>query len=183
MRPGEDAVSRLQAVGLAPADIGHVALSHLHIDHAGGVAFFPDAVFYAQRRELEFGYRPPVYQRRFYIREDFDHPVSWRQLEGECDLFGDGRVVLFPTPGHSAGHQSMLVNLDGGAIILVADAAYSSHNLEQRALPAILWNPDVMVQSWERLEALRDRHRARLLFTHDLQWRSNTRLGPEQWYE
>jgi N-acyl homoserine lactone hydrolase len=182
MREGEDVVSKLATIGLAPADIRHVALSHMHIDHAGGVSLFGDATFHVQGSELDFAFDPPVYQRGFYVREDFDHDVHWNRLEGDTDLFGDGRIVLFPTPGHSGGHQSMLVRLDGGAVILVADAAYSAYNLEGRVLPAILWSPDHMVSSWERIEQMRDEHGAQLIYTHDLTWQESTRLGPEAWY-
>jgi glyoxylase-like metal-dependent hydrolase (beta-lactamase superfamily II) len=182
VREGEDMLSRLASIGLDAADVEHVALSHLHIDHAGGVGFLPNATFYVQRRELQAAFEPPVYQREFYVREDFDHPVRWMQLSGEHDVFGDQRVVLFPTPGHSIGHQSMLVRLDGGAVILVADAAYSPRNLAERRLPAIVWCPDAMVASWERIEAVRDREDAELIFTHDLEWRERTRLAPEAWY-
>jgi glyoxylase-like metal-dependent hydrolase (beta-lactamase superfamily II) len=182
VREGEDLLSRLASIGLAPEDVEHVALSHLHLDHAGGVGLLGGATFYVQRAELQAAFWPPVYQRAFYVREDFDHPVRWRELNGEHDLFGDGRIVLFPTPGHSVGHQSMLVRLDGGAVILVADAAYSPRNLHERRLPAIVWSPDAMVDSWERIEAIRDREDAELIYTHDLGWREGTRLAPEAWY-
>jgi N-acyl homoserine lactone hydrolase len=179
---GDDLLGRLASIGLAPEDVEHVALSHLHIDHAGGVGHLANATFYVQRRELQAAFWPPVYQRDFYVREDFDHPVRWKELSGEHDIFGDGRIVLFPTPGHSVGHQSMLVRLDGGAVILVADAAYSPRNLHERRLPAIVWSPDEMVDSWERIEAVRDQEDAELIFTHDLDWRDRTRLAPEAWY-
>jgi N-acyl homoserine lactone hydrolase len=183
MRPGEDVVSRLASVGVDAADVRHVALSHLHVDHAGGVEFFPNATFHVQRRELRAAHWPAVYQRDFYLRGDFDFPeYDWHELDGDHDLFGDGRVLLFATPGHSEGHQSMLVRLDGGAVILVADAAYSPRNLDERRLPGILWSPDAMVASWERIEQLRDAEGARLIFTHDLDWETSTRLGPEAWY-
>jgi glyoxylase-like metal-dependent hydrolase (beta-lactamase superfamily II) len=183
MEESDGVVAQLATVGLEPRDVEHVAHSHLHYDHAGGIEFFPHASFYVQRRELQFAHWPPVYQRELYVRADFDHAVRWVELTGEHDIFGDGRVVLVPTPGHSAGHQSLLVRLDGTTVILLADAAYSPRNLELRALPGIVWSPDAMVDSWERLERLRDRHDAELLFTHDLDWREKTRVAPDQWYE
>ncbi len=183
MQRGDDAVSKLSTLGLTPNDIDHVVLSHLHYDHAGCIEFFPNAAFYAQHTELSFAHWPAVYQRAIYIKADFDHPVRWRELTGEYDFFGDGRIVLFPTPGHTPGHQSMLVQLDSHAIILVADAAYLPKNIEERVLPAICWSPDAMVSSWERIEELQRRHNAELIFTHDLGFREKTRLAPERWYE
>jgi glyoxylase-like metal-dependent hydrolase (beta-lactamase superfamily II) len=184
MQEGDDVVSQLARAGVSPPDVGHVALSHLHYDHAGGIEFFPHAQFYAQRRELEFAHWPPVYQREIYVRADFDHPVAWNELDGEFDIFGDGRVVLFPTPGHTAGHQSLLVHLDGDqTMILVADAAYLPRNIELNVLPGIVWSPDAMVASWERIRALKRRHDAQLVFTHDLAWPDTTKVAPEGWYE
>ena len=184
MKEGDDVVGQLAVAGLDTGEVHHVALSHLHYDHAGGIEFFPTAQFYAQRRELEFAHWPPVYQREIYVPADFDHPVTWNELEGEYDIFGDRRVVLFPTPGHTAGHQSLLVRLDETrAVILVADAAYLPRNIELNVLPAIVWSPDAMVASWRRIRLLQRRHNAELLFTHDLDWPKRTKVAPEKWYE
>jgi N-acyl homoserine lactone hydrolase len=183
MKPGDDVVSQLALIDVRPEQITHVVHSHLHYDHSGGVEFFPDAEFYIQRRELEFARNPPVYQRDIYIPDDFEHPVSWREIDGDHDIFGDGKLVLFPTPGHTAGHQSMLVGLDSGPIILVGDAAYLRRNIEERVLPAIVWSPDAMVSSWERLEAMAESTGAGMIFTHDLEWAQNTRVAPDGFYE
>lgn len=183
LQPGDDVVSQLARIGLSPRDVEHVAHSHLHFDHAGGIEFFPDATFYVQHAELSFAYWPPVYQRAIYLKPDFDHPVRWKGLNGEYDVFGDGRVVLFPTPGHTAGHQSMLVRLKSQTIILAADAAYLPWNMEQRVLPAIVWSPDAMVASWERIEDLQRLNKAQLIITHDIDYKTKTRVAPEQWYE
>ncbi len=183
MEEGDDVVSKLATIGVSPGDVEHVAHSHLHYDHAGGVEFFPEATFYVQERELQFAYWPPVYQREIYLKADFDHDVEWIELEGEHDVFGDGKVVLFPTPGHTAGHQSMLVRLASGNVILVADAAYMPRNMELQVLPALLWSPDAMVSSWRRIEALKRRENAQLIFTHDLDYETETRVAPEEHYE
>jgi N-acyl homoserine lactone hydrolase len=184
MKDGDDVVSQLARVGLKPSDVGHVALSHLHYDHAGGIEFFPEAQFYAQRRELQFAHWPPIYQREIYVRADFDHPVAWNELDGEFDVFNDGRVVLVPTPGHTAGHQSLLVRLaEDRAVVLVADAAYLPRNLDLNVLPGIVWSADAMVASWQRIRDLKRRHRAELIFTHDPAWTEKTKVAPDAWYE
>jgi N-acyl homoserine lactone hydrolase len=156
MQEGDDVVAQLKAGGFEPSDIDVVVLSHLHYDHAGGIEFFPDATFYAQRRELEFAHWPPIYQREIYLPADFDHPVDWVELRGDHDLFGDGRLLIFPTPGHTAGHQSILVRFEEDrGLILVADAAYLPRNIDENIL----------------------------LFTHDLAWPEATRVAPQEWYE
>lgn len=186
MQEGDDVVSKLATLGVEPADVEHVVQSHLHYDHAGGIEFFPHADVYVHRDELAFAYDPPVYQAGLYLRADFDLPtVRWRELDGEHDLFGDGRIVVFPTPGHSKGHQSLLVRLETQTVLLLSDAAYLVEKLRERALPAgaVVWSPDAMVASWEKIEALEREHHALLIPTHDLKFRERTRLAPEAWYE
>jgi len=183
MKDEDRLASRLATVGLSPGDVTHVAHSHLHYDHCGGIEFLRHADFYIQRSELPFAYWPPVYQRSLFVRADFDHPVRWKELSGEHDIFGDGRVVLFPTPGHTPGHQSMLVRLDRQAVILVGDAAYLPEKMRNRALPPVVWAPDVMVESWDRLEEMQRAHDAILLFSHDLDYERTVRLAPGAFYD
>jgi N-acyl homoserine lactone hydrolase len=91
--------------------------------------------------------------------------------------------VIFPTPGHSPGHQSMVVKLEHQTLILVGDAAYLPRNMELGVLPAIVWSPDAMVDSWQILEQVKADNDAELIFTHDLDWKTKTRVAPDEWYE
>lgn len=183
MEPGEDVVSRLDSAGVKPESVGHIVQSHLHYDHAGGLEFFPDADVYVQKAELPFAQNPPIYQRAEYVPADFEHPINWKHLDGEYDVFNDGRVIIFPTPGHTPGHQSLLVKLKEKNYILVGDAAYDPTKMKERRLPGFLWNPDALISSWERIEELQRENDAELIFTHDLHFHGKTRLAPEEWYE
>lgn len=179
----DDVVSVLARAGVRPEDVEHVVASHLHYDHAGGLQFFPAASVWVQAAELRFAHSPAVYQRELYDADDFDHGLRWRQLEGGHDLFGDGAVTILPTPGHTPGHQSLCVELPSGLHVLAADASYLDAGMRARRLPGVVWNPDAMVASWETLEALERQRGARLIFTHDLDFRTTKRLAPEAWYE
>jgi N-acyl homoserine lactone hydrolase len=179
----DDVVSKLALLDVAPDEIEHVVVSHLHFDHAGGLQFFHHASIYVQSEELRFAYWPAVYQREFYDRDDFDHPLKWVEINGTYDLHGDGKIVLIPTPGHTPGHQSLVVELNSGVHILAADASYWSSKMRERKLPGILWSPDAMVASWERLEELERTRGAKLIFTHDVDFREAKPLAPEAWYE
>jgi glyoxylase-like metal-dependent hydrolase (beta-lactamase superfamily II) len=133
---------------------------------------------------LRFARNPPVYQRLIYVPADFEHELRWQQLDGDHDVFGDGSVAVISTPGHTRGHQSLIVRLGSGrTVILLADAAYLLSKMRERALPAVVWNPDAMVASWERIEALEREHDALLLATHDLDFRERVKMAPEAWYE
>jgi N-acyl homoserine lactone hydrolase len=183
MAPGDDVVSRLDPLGVDAGDIGHVVQSHLHYDHAGGLEFLTGAAVYVQREELPFAYWPPVYQRDVFVRQDFDTVRNWKQLRGEYDIFNDGRLLIFPTPGHTPGHQSLLVKLDSQAYILAGDAVYDKEKMQHRALPGLLWSPDAVIESWERIEEMQRRHNATLIVTHDLHWEEAIKLAPQEWYE
>jgi N-acyl homoserine lactone hydrolase len=183
MKAGEDAVSQLRRIDLAPTDITHIVESHLHYDHAGGLEFFPGVPVYVQRGELQFAHWPPVYQKGAYVTADFDHPVEWREVDGEYDLFDDGRIVMLPTPGHTPGHQSLLVRLEGETVILLSDAAYLIEKMRSRSLPAVLWSPDAVVASWELIEDLERREGARLIATHSLDYATSVKMAPDAWYE
>jgi glyoxylase-like metal-dependent hydrolase (beta-lactamase superfamily II) len=185
IKPGDDVVSQLAAVSVSPEDISHVCLSHLHLDHGGGIEFFPRATFYVQRQELPFAFWPSVYQRSAYSRADFDHPVKWKELRSEYDLFNDGRVVLFPTPGHTPGHQSMALHLDDQDFILLGDAAYLPEKMAGRMLPAasLVWSSEQMLASWEDLEDRQQRLQAQLVCNHDPDFEGKLKVAPGEWYE
>lgn len=183
MAPGDDVVSRLHSLDVDAEGIGHVVQSHLHYDHAGGLEFLSEATVYVQREELPFAHWPPVYQKDVYVRQDFDGVKRWRPLNGEHDIFNDGSLVIFPTPGHTPGHQSLLAKLGEQTYILVGDAVYDKEKMEHRCLPGLLWNPDAILESWDKIEELQRRHDAQLIVTHDLHWEETIRLAPDEWYE
>ena len=91
MAPGDDAVSLLATVGVAPDDVGHIVQSHLHYDHAGGLTLFKRATVHLHRVELPFALWPPVYQRNppQFIRHEFESITSWHEIEGDCDILGE----------------------------------------------------------------------------------------------
>ena len=174
---------RLATIGMKPSDIDIVAQSHLHFDHAGGLEWVRHAPVLVQRDELEFALDPPIYQRDIYVQADFVHDLDWQQLDGDHDIFGDGRVVVLSTPGHTRGHQSLMVKLDSQVVILLADAAYLLAKMRARLLPGILWSPDAMIATWDRVEALEREHEALLMTTHDLDYEERVKLAPGAWYE
>jgi glyoxylase-like metal-dependent hydrolase (beta-lactamase superfamily II) len=182
MHSGDDVVSQLATVGLRPAEITHVVTSHLHYDHSGGSVFFPHAKMLIQKAELEFGRHPSAGQADIYIAADYPDDLNWVEIEGGLDLFGDGIVVVVPTPGHTPGHQSLFVQLKSEAFVLVGDAAYMPRSLHDSRLPGIVWDADLMTQSWETIRSLvRDRG-ATVLYSHDVDWRSAMRVAPEHTY-
>ena len=171
-------VNAIKTVGCAPEDVKYVILSHLHLDHAGCVGHFPNARYIVQRDELLFAYVPDPYMKAAYIRKDFDKDVPWLILEGwrdsGFDLFGDGAVTVHFTPGHTPGHQSVLVNLPhSGPRFLAADSCYTTDNLQNGTLPGLMWNAGETVRSVERMRLLQDAHGVIVMTGHDPEaWKS-----------
>jgi N-acyl homoserine lactone hydrolase len=169
---GEDVVPQLAKLGLTPDDVRYVVNSHLHFDHCGGNEFFPRSTFLVQKAELDAARTPGFVPKYSPSPIDFDHPLDYQAIEGEHDVFGDGTVVLFPTYGHTPGHQSIRVRAGKGAdLVCAADACYTRDNMDRDVLPNVLWNPSVMRESLATLRALRDRAGATMFYGHD----------PEQW--
>jgi N-acyl homoserine lactone hydrolase len=183
LAPGQDVSSQLAPLDLHEVDVADVVLSHLHFDHAGGLESFKHAKVHLQEEEMAFARRPPEYQRTAYISADFEGEYDWNLLTGDHDLLGDGSVMCFRTPGHTPGHQSLLVRLAEASIILVGDAAYDRKKMEQRRLPGFLWNPDKLLESWDRLQEMQQLHGATLLFSHDRAYHKTIRLAPGKWYD
>jgi glyoxylase-like metal-dependent hydrolase (beta-lactamase superfamily II) len=152
--------------------VRYVANSHLHFDHCGGNEFFPRATFLVQRPELEAARRPGFVPGYSPSPIDFDHPLDYRMIDGEHDVFGDGTVLLIPTYGHTPGHQSLLVRAGKGTqVVCASDACYTRENMDRDVLPKILWNPSIMRDSLATLRKLRDSAGATVFYGHD----------PEQW--
>ena len=177
-----DVVGQLRKIGLRPGDIDAVVQSHLHFDHAGGLEFVQHAPIYVQTIELRTARNPPPYQADLYMPADFEHDLDWRLLDGDHDLFGDGAVRIVATPGHSPGHQSLMITFAGRPpLVLLGDAAYSLEKMRQRRLPAIVWSPDAMVDSWELIERIERVTGAELRPTHEADY-STVPISPAAWW-
>ncbi len=167
-RPHENVVDQLATLGLKPDDVTHVINSHFHFDHCGCNALFPRATFIVQRAEMEMARAP----NGPYDPAHWDHPFDYQLIDGEHDVFGDGALVLIPTPGHTPGHQSLRVRAAPHLeFVLAADACYSKAHLDREILPRAVWHAPTMIESFRALRALQDRKGCRLIFGHD----------PEQW--
>lgn len=164
--PGEELSARLAAMDIAAGEINFLINSHLHFDHAGGNDQIPNAPLLIQRPEWEAACDPDLAAANSYDPRDFDLGQDVRQIEGEFDVFGDGTVVIFPSYGHTPGHQSLKVRLDSGDVILTGDACYMRKTLEDLHLPRILHDRDAMITTLRNFRAL-ERRGARIFYGHD----------------
>jgi glyoxylase-like metal-dependent hydrolase (beta-lactamase superfamily II) len=100
-------------------------------------------------------------------------------IDGEHDLFGDGRVVCIPTYGHTPGHQSLRVRLDTQEIVLTADACYLRRTLEEMLLPTVAHDREAMLASLRQLRRLQERG-ARIFYGHDPEFWATVPQAPAE---
>jgi N-acyl homoserine lactone hydrolase len=167
MGPDDNVAARLAALDIDAGRIDRLVLSHLHFDHAGGAALLPNARLVVQKKEWEAGGDEDIRARCSFDTRDYQLGHDVELVEGEHDVFGDGRVVCLPTHGHTPGHQSLKLRLDDGReVVLCADACYLCRNLDEMKLPSIVFDKAVMMKSLERLAALRAGG-ASMVYGHD----------------
>jgi len=164
--------AQLDQLGLKPSDIKAMAVSHTHPDHIGNVELFPATMLYVQKAEYEW---PGANNAPRFKPE---HPVT--KLEGDHDLFGDGSVIILSTPGHTPGHQSLLVKLPNtGALVLSGDAAHFKDNWENRRVPANNVDKDQTLASMQKISDTLTKQKAQLWINHDKAQRDGLKLSPE----
>lgn len=150
--------AQLADAGYAPEDVDYLLMTHLHSDHAGHIDLFPDAEVLIRHEELGHAFWPVPIQELFYLDGDFmplrSNEFDVREVTGEFDVFGDGSVVAFPTPGHTPGHQSVHVDLGGEEIVLASDVAHRKQAYENEFQASFNWN---LSQSIESLRKVKDR--------------------------
>ena len=164
--PGMNLSAQMRTRGLAPGDVAYVVLSHLHYDHTGDLRAFPQAQLLLTCQEWAAAQLPFKHLRGYLAKEYaglaftlLDFPV-WngsaldQVLKGNygLDLMGDGNLILVPTFGHTHGHQSLLVFLPHGIVLLAGDAVYVRESYAKPAAQPYAHAPDT---AWRSLTGLR----------------------------
>ncbi len=150
--------------GLSPADITWVINSHLHFDHCGQNAIFPHAPLYVQRKE-----HARIHEPDYTIAEWLDYSgARYELLDGEADIVPGVRVVT--TPGHTPGHQSIVVDTTAGPTVMVGDACWTLDHFEGVQPPAGAMED---MAAWRQsVNKLRQQRPCAVHFCHDLRtWR------------
>ena len=146
MEAAQAVPAQLRELGFDPGDVRTVLLTHLHSDHASGISQFPEASFLVSAREWQAAAEGK--QIEGYFRRQFDHAFDYRLLDFDgddadsfatfgrsFDVFGDGSVRLVYTPGHTAGHFSVILRCRDRDVVVVGDAAYTLRTIEETAVP------------------------------------------------
>jgi N-acyl homoserine lactone hydrolase len=175
---------QLAAIGLKADDITYVALSHTHGDHIGNVNLFPNSTVLMQRAEYEWisspdGPNDNVNQLKALARKLLGTPKHLKLLEGDTDVFGDGSATLVTTPGHTPGHQSLLVHLkNSGFIILSGDVVHLQENFEKNTVPSLNTDKAASIASMARVRRMMATYKAKLFINHDKAQTDTLKLLP-----
>ncbi|CAF9936873.1 MAG: hypothetical protein ALECFALPRED_006996 [Alectoria fallacina] len=168
--------SQLQNLGVKPEEISHIAFSHAHFDHVGNSRSFSKAKWYVQESEFDamfgpdyaqYGFVPDLYET---MRDNLVVVTG-----DEYDIFGDGSVTIVSTPGHTPGHQSVLVSLaDRGPVMLSGDMAHFWDNFCCRRVPHMTTSEKKTKESMDKVDAMVRAEGAELWINHD--WEQNQKI-------
>ncbi|WP_099024997.1 N-acyl homoserine lactonase family protein [Mycolicibacterium palauense] len=160
--------AQLALLGLDPTDIKMVIYTHLHHDHCGAARLFPEAVHVVQQAEYRWAFYPDRYASRIYLPSDFgSEDIRWKLAEGDWLILPG--IHLFSTPGHTPGHQSVVLwgVPDCGTFIIAGDAVYCKENVRRDLPPGITTDAVQATRSLHRLTALAHATDGSLLVSHD----------------
>ena len=175
---------QLAEIGLKPRDIARVAISHTHGDHIGNISLFPNSTILMQQAEYSWinsddGPNDNVNQLMALARKLLGTPKNFQLIDGDTDVFGDGSVTLVSTPGHTPGHQSLLVHLkNSGFIILSGDVVHSEENFEKNVVPSLNTDKAQSTASMEKIRRMIATYKATLFINHDKKQTDKLKLLP-----
>lgn len=153
-------VSQIEALGLKLDQIDFVGISHSHGDHIGNAKLFVKSKIIMQKLEVEFAKK--------MIPNPFAEGQSIVEAEGDVDVFGDGSVTIVSAPGHTPGHQVLLVKLPKtGALILTGDLVHFQYMWDNKLVPPFNFNKEQSAASIEKVRMLLEQNKARLWIGHD----------------
>ncbi len=168
--PKVSVVDQLAQLGVKPEQIAFVGISHYHADHTGQVASFPGATLLIGKGDWEVltaaTANPAANPAPF---------APWIKGGGKVeplpldkDVFGDGRVVVLSTPGHTPGHRSLMVRLQAtGDVLISGDLAHFRENYEGFGVPSFNTDRAASVASMDRFKQIAANRKATVILQHD----------------
>jgi N-acyl homoserine lactone hydrolase len=143
LEAGKDVPAQLRGRGLDPGEIPVVVMTHMHIDHSSAISEFPNSTFIVSETEWEAAATGPRPLLNGYRRAHYDYAFDYRTVDFNrsgidsyatfgrtFDLFGDSSIRLAYTPGHSAGHMSVIARLSKHDFVIGGDATYMQAQLD-----------------------------------------------------
>lgn len=158
---------QLKVIGLIPRDITFMAFSHFHFDHTGNANEFPSATWIINKAELAWAESKPGPVVNLDSLSGYK-TAKTQMIDGDYDVFGDGRVRILRTPGHTPGHQSLLLKLQSaGTVILSGDLYHTRENRQYERIPTINTDRAATLASMSRIETILKNTKGRIIIQHD----------------
>lgn len=177
--PDQHIEKQLARVGVTPDEIDVVINTHLHYDHTAYNKLFKKATIIVQKEEMRHAFVPEKFMWSYYQpRSHFDVPdLHYELIEGDYEVV-EG-VHILSTPGHSAGHQSVLVETgEPGPIIIAGDAVYFRESLEHLVIPYIVYDPTQCLVSQKRIARIAQEKEAQVFPSHDASFNETLKKAP-----
>jgi glyoxylase-like metal-dependent hydrolase (beta-lactamase superfamily II) len=177
MPPGDNVLTGLSNIGFSADDVDVVVCSHLHPDHCGCNTFFRRASVIVHEKEIVAA-RAPNAEPMGYLAAEWDFG-TFDQLKGQRDVFGDGKIVLIPLPGHTPGCTGALVALErSGEFLLAADTVSLRVTLDTGIAPRNTRDADALLKSLAEIRRIEARG-ATIVCGHDAAQWETLRKGAE----
>lgn len=162
---------QLSELGLTPADITYMSISHSHFDHIGQVDQVPGSTWLVNQKEYDAMFPPdgsppadPTLAANFALFQ----PLKRQIIEAEHDVFGDGSVVIFETPGHTPGHASLQLKLpETGPALLTGDLYHRTESRTLGRVPRFNTSEPDTVASMAAFEARATGLGAKVIIQHE----------------
>ena len=159
----------LRELGVAPGDIGHFAMSHSHGDHSDNANLFAASTLYMQAPEYDAVFGPEP-QKFNFIAANFEklRAAKTVKLNGDHDVFGDGSVLIKAAPGHTPGHQVLVVRLPKtGPVMLSGDMVHLVYSWNHRVVPSFNFDIAQSGRTIDEMKAYAQKAGAQLWVNHD----------------
>ncbi|MFO1328071.1 MAG: N-acyl homoserine lactonase family protein [Rubrivivax sp.] len=170
MAPKVSLVDQLAQLGVKPEQVGFVGISHYHPDHTGQVGTLPQATLLIGKGDWDVisSAQPPSNAPPGPFRHWLSGAGKLEALTGDKDVFGDGRVVVLSTPGHTPGHRSLLVRLaQAGAVLITGDLAHFRENYDSLGVPPFNTGRADTLASLDRFKKIAANLNATVIIQHD----------------
>jgi N-acyl homoserine lactone hydrolase len=173
-------VDSLKELGVAPGDIKHFAMSHAHGDHSGNANLFTAATLYVQRAEYAAMFGPDA-QKFGFVPANYDklrgNPAMI--IDGDYDVFGDGSVTLKAAPGHTPGHQVLVVRLPKtGPVMLSGDMVHLQYSWNFRIAPSFNFDVARSMATIDEMKAFAQSTKTQLWINHDMEQNAKVPKAP-----
>ncbi len=151
----DSVLAQLASIDMIPSDIDYIALSHTHFDHTGHAEKIKNASWLVQEAEYDFVTSEAMQKSNADIYNAVNDLTKVQKLNGDHDVFGDGKVVIKSMPGHTPGHQVLYLELaDHGPLLLTGDLYHLYENREHKRIPIFNYDVEQTMESMADFEKI-----------------------------